>query len=360
MKFVIANDSFKGTMDQIEASELIAKRIEKHGHKAVQKPMSDGGDGLLKCVGPEYRSVTTAVVGPEGLSVKATYKIFKKTAIIESAEACGIHLLTESLPGERTTFGVGELILHAVSEGAETIIIGLGGSATSDGGYGLFKALGGSAVDSESTPVLSLNKHIDLINRIDSRTLVDLSKIEIIIASDVNNPLLGESGAVRVFGPQKGISENKLNIFEGRLKTLHEKMMRAGFEDFSTSPGAGAAGGLGWMLMTLGAEIKPGGPLIAELIGLEASISKADYVMTGEGKSDAQTMDGKVPSVVLELCQKHSVPCILLSGQIHSGFEGEFHHVYGLVDDDNDAETVMSNTSRHLVRKTDQILSDII
>lgn len=359
MKFVIANDSFKGTLDQLEAAELIAKGIERKGHTAVQKPMSDGGDGLLKCVGPEYRTVNTTVVGPEGLSVNARYKLFKDTAIIESAEACGIHLLTESLPGERTTFGVGELILHAMSQGAETIIIGLGGSATTDGGYGLFKALGGGARDSESIPVLSLNKHIDLLDTVDRRTLIDFSGVDIIIASDVKNPLLGDSGAVAVFGPQKGIPEHKQFIFEGRLDKLHQKMTAAGFPDCKDVPGAGAAGGLGWMLLTLGAEIKAGGPLVADLIDLEPSVLNADFVITGEGKSDSQTLDGKVPSVVLSICQKHNVPCILLSGEIENDFNADFHEMHALLDGHNDKDSVMNQSARHLVEKTEAIIDSV-
>jgi glycerate kinase len=360
MNFVIANDSFKGTLDQLEAADIIASVIKKTGSETVKKPMSDGGDGLLKCLDEKYRTVTARVVGPEGQSVKGKYRIYEDTAVIETAEACGIHLLSESLPGERTTYGVGELIMHAINNGAKTIIIGLGGSATNDGGYGMFKALGGCAVDSESKPVLSLNKHIDLIDKIDKRSLTDLSSIDLIIASDVNNPLLGERGAVQVFGPQKGITADKLSIFEERLFHLYSKMMDAGFKDFKDDPGAGAAGGLGWMLLTLGARIQPGGPLVSELLHLEEAVANADYVITGEGKSDTQTMDGKVPSVVLEICKKHHVPCILLSGQVEQGFTTDFHRTYSLVDNNHDVKTVLKNPAYHLHKKTEELVKDII
>lgn len=359
MKFVIANDSYKGTLDQLQAANIISNVIEKDGHHAIKKPMSDGGDGLLKCLDEKYKSITTPVIGAEGNSVNATYKMFEDTAIIESAEACGIHLLTESLPGERTTFGVGELIMHAISKGAESIIIGLGGSATSDGGYGLFKALGGCAVDSELKPVLSLNKHIDLIDKIDQRSLVDLSSINITVVSDVSNTLLGELGSIRVFGPQKGILNNKLSIFENRLTHLHQKILEAGFDDYKDVPGAGAAGGLGWMLLTLGARVEKSGKIITKLLNLEEAISDADFVITGEGKSDSQTMEGKVPSIILNICQKYKVPCIILSGQITDDFEGDFYQIYSLVDQDNDVRTVMTNPSYHLHRTMEKILDGL-
>lgn len=360
MKFVVAPDSYKGTLDQLEVAEVISNVIRTTGHDAVTKPMSDGGDGLLKCFhSKEYKTIYLPVVGTEGTSVGAEYKIREDVAIIETAQACGMHLLTGSQPGERTTYGVGEMIIHAISNGARKIILGMGGSATNDGGYGLFKALGGSATDSEGKPVLSLNKHIDLVDKIGTDSLINLDDIEMVIASDVRMPLLGEHGAVHVFGPQKNVTSDKLPIFEDRLVHFHEKMMAAGFKDYKDEAGAGAAGGLGWMLMTLGATVEAGGPLVADMIELGDAVEEADYVITGEGKSDRQTMGGKAPSIVLGWCKAYGTPCILISGQVDDDMTDVFDKVYQLVDEHHDVNTVMESTPHYLSEKVHQILREL-
>ena len=349
MKIVLAPDSYKGTLDQKEAADIMARTLKEIGHPAVTKPMSDGGDGLLNCFVDEgYEKIDLNVTGPEGGTVPAVYYMKEDTAILETAEACGLHLLTGSEPGRRTSFGVGELILHARDRGARRIILGLGGSATNDGGFGMFMALGGMAKDASGKPVSVMNEDIGKIDELLTDSLRMLDGVEMTIASDVTNPLFGEYGAITVFGPQKGVKPEQLSQFEDLLVHLHHKAMDIFKEDHSSTPGAGAAGGLGWMLMNMGANMKKGGTLIAEMIGLEDAVKEADLIITGEGRSDIQTMDGKAPSLVAEIADRHGVPVYLISGQITEDLSAHFAQTWSLADDSKDVNEVMENTEERL------------
>lgn len=356
MKIVLAPDSYKGTLDQKEAADIMARTLKEIGHLAVTKPMSDGGDGLLNSFVDEgYEKIDLNVTGPEGGTVPAVYYMKADTAILETAEACGLHLLTRSEPGRRTSFGVGELILHARDRGARRIILGLGGSATNDGGFGMFMALGGMAKDSSGKPVSVMNEDIGKIDELLIDSLRKLDGVEMTIASDVTNPLLGDSGAISVFGPQKGVEPEQISQFENLLVHLHHKATDIFKEDHSSTPGAGAAGGLGWMLMNMGANMKNGGTLIAEMIRLEDAVKNADLVITGEGRSDIQTMDGKAPSVVAACADRHGVPVYLISGQITEDLSAHFTQTWSLADDSRDVNDVMENTEEYLAELISRI-----
>ncbi|WP_271402275.1 glycerate kinase [Salinicoccus roseus] len=356
MKIVVAPDSYKGTLDQYEVANVMSQSLEEQGHSCVMKPMSDGGDGLLQCFRSEgYNRVVTNVTGPEGRTVEAEYYMKEGTAVIETAEACGLHLITDSHPSDRTTFGVGELLMHAADQGAEHIILGLGGSATNDGGYGMFMALGGAAIDEADLPLGVFNRDIPKISELNVQSLRRFEKIKLTIASDVTHPLLGPKGAVHTFGPQKGIDEADLDRFADMLVHLAEKAADAFLVDHTDNPGAGAAGGLGWMLLNIGAEMQSGGELIAEMIHLEKEIMEADAVITGEGKSDRQTLGGKAPSVVADLAKKHHKPCHLVSGQVTEDLSDYFDGTHALVDAGNDVDQVISDTAFHLNRKMKEI-----
>lgn len=349
MKIVLAPDSYKGTLNQKEVADIMARVLKENGHAGIPKPMSDGGDGLLHCFGNEgYEKIDLNVTGPEGHTVPAVYYMSEDTAVIETAEACGLHLLTGSGPISRTSYGVGELILHAVDRGARHIILGLGGSATNDGGFGMFMGLGGMAKDTFGQPVSVMNEDIANIEEILTDSLFNLDDVFMTIASDVTNPLFGPDGAISVFGPQKGIEPGQVETFEDLLIHLHHKTTQVFGKDYSKVPGAGAAGGLGWMLMNLGAAMEKGGTLVADMIGLEEAIKNADLVVTGEGKSDFQTMDGKAPSIVAEIADRHGKPVYLISGQITENLSGHFAGTYALADDYTDVEAVMENTEEYL------------
>ncbi|WP_017549642.1 glycerate kinase [Salinicoccus carnicancri] len=349
MKIVLAPDSYKGTLDQKKAADIMARTLTDIGHLPITKPMSDGGDGLLNCFVDEgYEKIDLNVTGPEGSTVPAVYYMKEDTAILETAEACGLHLLTGSEPGRRTSFGVGELMLNALDRGARHIILGLGGSATNDGGFGMFMALGGMAKDASGKPVSVMNEDIGKIDELFIDSLRMLDGVKMTIASDVTNPLFGDYGAISVFGPQKGLKPEQISPFENMLVHLHHKAMDIFKEDHSSTPGAGAAGGLGWMLANMGANMKNGGTLIAEMIGLEDAVKKADLIITGEGRSDIQTMDGKAPSVVAECADRYGVPVYLISGQITEDLSAHFAQTWSLADDSKDVNEVMENTEECL------------
>ncbi|MFC3418881.1 glycerate kinase [Salinicoccus hispanicus] len=358
MKIVIAPDSYKGTLDQREVAAVMKASLERLGHTGIMKPMSDGGDGLLQSFSNEgYAQITVNITGPEGETVEGVYYFKDGTAVIETAEACGLHLITSSNPQDRTTFGVGEMIMHAMDQGADHIILGLGGSATNDGGYGMFMALGGRATGVDGLPCGIFNRDISKITSIDTDSLRKLDSITLTIASDVSNPLLGQRGAVPVFGPQKGIAPEEVELFEKMLRHLSEKALKVFPKSDPDAPGAGAAGGLGWMLMNLGARMKPGGDLVAEKIHLEAAIMEADAVITGEGKSDGQTLHGKVPSVVAKLAMKHEKPCYLISGQVTEDLSDHFTAAFALAETEDDIQQVMEDTSSYLEKKIKEIFS---
>ncbi len=358
MNIVVAPDSYKGTFNQYEIATIMGEALTDLGHQSILKPMSDGGDGLLTCFRNEdYEEVTTNVTGPEGQTVEASYCRKGQTAVIETAEACGLHLVGSSNPGDRTSFGVGELILDAVDNGAQHIILGLGGSATNDGGYGMLLALGGAAVDTGGMPVGVFTRDIGHVAEISLRSLQPLEGVQLTVASDVTHPLFGVRGATRAFGPQKGVQEADVAFFESLLSHLRTKISDVFQDDFSDCHGAGAAGGLGWMLMNLGAEMKPGGLLVAEMIHLENAIMKADMVITGEGKTDASSVHGKVPATVAQLADRHQKPCHLISGQVTGADTTAFASVYPLSDGTRKIEDIIEETPRLIRQKIQRIVT---
>lgn len=362
MSVLIACDSFKGSLSAPEVCESIAKGIRAVCPNAdvVTLPVSDGGDGLMKTLKTVlekdgWKAVTQTVTGPYGKAVCAEFCLKGDKAIIEMAQAAGLHLTNpeERAPQLAGTFGVGELIRHAVSLGARSLFIGLGGSATNDLGLGCLQALGVRFFDADGMELESPFKACDLarIARIETKAFEEVfCDLQVTAVCDVTNPLLGPSGATAVFGPQKGIRADETPEFE-RAMRLAADCLKAHFGfDCRNCPGAGAAGGMGAGLMWFfNAAMVSGADAVLDLIGFDCAVREADLVITGEGSFDAQSIKGKAPFGVLKRAKQSLVPVYLFAGRIESekselsamGFKGSF----SLNEIELDKEKCMQNAS---------------
>ncbi len=311
MRVLVAPDKFAGTLTAVEAATAIAEgwRRRAPDDELDLAPMADGGPGFVDvlhaALGGEL--VVTTVSGPLGGRVPATTLFIEGTAYIESAQACGIQL-TNGEHGERaTSYGVGELVAEAVYAGAGTVVVGLGGSGSNDGGAGLLAALGATA----DRPLDEGGAALTGITRLDLPTF----EAQLVAATDVDSPLTGLFGATKTFGPQKGISEERLPVVDGFLEELAGVAGRRR----SLEPGAGAAGGLGFGLLLLGARRESGIGLVSAAVRLAERARAADLVVTGEGAFDFSSRSGKVPYGVAEVAAEALRPCVALAGQVLVG-----------------------------------------
>ena len=327
MRILIAPDKFKGALSARDAAQNIAKGLLDVLPDAQIEivPMADGGEGTAEaiCGARGCSWLECKAHDPIGREIDARYGWIdqEKLAVMEMSEAAGMRRLSE---GERdpiraTTFGVGEMILDATKRGANEIIIGLGGSATNDGGFGMARALG-FRFEFEHEQGHEHEKHsqqvIDLINLSRIQKPEDLELPKIVAAVDVRNPLLGENGASQVFGPQKGASKSDLDKLERALTRLADVVATEFGFDYRNEAGAGAAGGLGFGLLSFcGATIRPGFEVVAEAVGLESKMKDADVVITGEGSLDRQTLEGKTPVGVARLARKLGKPVFAIVGR---------------------------------------------
>lgn len=326
MKIVIAMDSFKGSMSSMEAGNAARKGIQRVcSADVVVKPAADGGEGTTEALveGLGGRYIDCEVTGPLGGKVNAEYGILEdgKTAVMEMAEASGLMLIErEKLEASRaTTYGVGEMILDAVRRGCREFIIGIGGSASSDGGAGMLQALGYEILDADGRPVGPGIRDLDSIASICDRNVPEeLQDCHFRIACDVKNPLCGENGAVYMYGKQKGIKEEEKQTFDEKMKYFADITREYTGTDYRMSEGAGAAGGLGFAFLSYfsKAELKPGIDIVLEAVELEREVRDADIVITGEGCLDVQTVMGKVPVGVSRLAKKHGVKVIAFAGSV--------------------------------------------
>lgn len=326
MKIVIAPDSFKESLTADEVASAIASGFRKVFPDAeiVNVPLADGGEGTVRALiaATGGKIIKKQVTGPLGTPVTAFYGLLGdgKTAVIEIAAASGLHLIPseERNPLITTTKGTGELILAALDEGVERIIIGLGGSATNDGGSGLVQALGARLVDEEGRDLPPGGGSLGRLAKIDITGLDSrLFRVKISVACDVTNPLLGEYGASRTFAPQKGATPEMVEELERNLTHYATILKRDLDKDISAIPGAGAAGGTAAGLIAfLDAELKRGIDIVIEATRLEEKIKDADLVVTGEGKIDGQTLSGKTPIGVAQLAKKYHIPVVAICGSI--------------------------------------------
>ena len=338
MKIVVAPDSFKGSLTAIEVSDAIEQGIREIFPEAEIKkiPMADGGDGTVQCLvnATGGKILKEKVTGPLGDEVWASYGILgdKKTAVIEMAEASGLTLVPANKrnPLITTTYGTGQLIKSALGQGCRKMIIGIGGSATNDGGAGMVQALGGILLDKGGEEIGFGGGELKKVFRINTKYLDKrLSETKVLIASDVSNPLCGPKGASRVYGPQKGATPEMIKKLDESLAYFAEIIKRDLNKDIKDMPGAGAAGGLGAGLIAfLDAELRQGIEIIIEIVKLERAIQDADLVITGEGKIDSQTIYGKAPIGVAKIAKKYNVPVIAVAAII--GDDADIVHQYGI------------------------------
>lgn len=336
MRIVIAPDSFKECLRADEVAAAIEAgwlagmpQAETHCF-----PMADGGEGtvdaVVRATGGE--TVTVEVSDPLGRPVTAHYGRIQegKVAILEMAAASGLALVAESErdPCRTSTFGTGELIVHALDQGVDDIIIGVGGSATNDGGAGMAQALGYQLQDRRGQPIERGGGHLIKLDSIDgSGRHPRLSQVNVYVACDVNNPLCGPSGAAAVYGPQKGASKEDILILDHALTHFAHIIDRDLKVDLMGVAGAGAAGGLAGGLMAFaGAKLEKGLELIATLCNLPQYIAQADLVITGEGSLDAQSCFGKTPVGLAQLASPHGVPVLALGGRVLPGAEALLDH----------------------------------
>ena len=328
-KIVIASDSFKGSISSMEIAGIVAEAASEvfPGCETVRLEMADGGEGttdaLCRALGGEM--VKCEVQGPLREKVISEYTIVDVpgeglTAVIEMSQASGLPLVPTGLrnPMLTTTFGTGELILDALGRGCRHFLIGIGGSATNDGGTGMLAALGWRFLDSDGKELPPVGASLEKIASVDSSGKNPaLNGCTFITACDVDNPFCGPDGAAFVFGPQKGAGPEEVQLLDKGLESFASVIQESTGTNVKEIPGAGAAGGLGGALMAfLGSRLTPGAEMVLDVIGFDSLAEGADLVITGEGKMDGQTLKGKAPLCVLKHASKLGIPTIAIAGMI--------------------------------------------
>jgi len=332
MNIIIAPDSFKECLSAKEVAINISEGIRNvmPGATLRQMPISDGGEGILDVLldGVGGKRIAVEVRDPLSRRINSHYGILgdNRTAIIEMAKASGLELLKEEEknPLTTSTYGTGQLIKDALDKGCKKIIIGIGGSATNDGGAGMIRALGDKFLDKNGKDIPegggALNEldHIDL-SGFDQR----IENIEVVVACDVSNPLTGPKGASMVYGSQKGGSMEELQVLDKNLEYYASVIKKELKIDIANMPGAGAAGGTGAALMAfMDGKLENGINLILKTLGMEQFMKKADLVITGEGKIDEQTLHGKTISGIAKMAREHNVPVIVITGKVEGNIDG--------------------------------------
>jgi glycerate 2-kinase len=323
---VVAPDSFGGTLTAVEAAEAMRAGWSQAapGDELVLLPMSDGGPGFVDVLSTvlDGQTVPVQTTDPLGRPVVGAVLVAGDTAYVESAQACGLHLLTaaERDPLVTSTFGLGALLAAGVECGARTVVVGLGGSATNDAGMGMLAALGVTPLDAAGAALGPGGLALAGLDRLDG--VAQLRGAELVAATDVDNPLCGPHGATAVFGPQKGLKPEDLDRLDaalGRWAEVAERDLPGAPAGLADLPGAGAAGGLGAAMLALGATRQSGGDMIFAAVDLPGALAGADLVLTGEGSFDFQSVRGKVAGGVAKAATERGVPCLVLAGQVSLG-----------------------------------------
>ncbi|MDE9457278.1 glycerate kinase [Xenorhabdus bovienii] len=338
MKIVIAPDSFKESLSALQVAEAIEQGFREIFPQAayIKLPMADGGEGTVESLvaATGGQRISCSVTDPLGQPVDAFFGLLGdgKTAVIEMAAASGLHLvpMEQRNPLITTSYGTGELILAALEHGVQKLILGIGGSATNDGGAGMMQALGAQLWDGDCRILPLGGAALTRLESIDLSSLDPrLNQLEITVACDVNNPLCGELGASAIFGPQKGATPEMVKVLDSALHHYGMKIESLTGKKVIDVAGAGAAGGMGASLLgCLGAKLQSGIEIVINTLKLEEAIQGADLVITGEGRMDSQTIQGKTPIGVARVAKKFGIPTIALVG----GMSRDYHvvHQHGL------------------------------
>ncbi len=368
-KILIASDSFKESLDTIKVAETIAQGWKKGfpNTQILTCPISDGGEGFLNAISInlniKYTIATITDLTGKKRKIKYGWLVSQKTAIIETAEITGLHLVPPQKrhPEYFTSYGVGEIILHAIQKGAKQIVLGLGGSGVNDGGAGIAQALGYQLLDSQGKTIgkgpLELQNLICIKN---TPYYEQIKNVSIIIASDVKNPYSGPRGATFVYGPQKGLKKELCPIVDKALKNFARVIKRDLKIDIQKQPGSGSAGGMGGALFAFAnGKFIPGFLWIAQASKLEEKIASADLVITGEGQLDQQSFSGKVVGEIINLASKYNKPVIVLVGKLGKGWDICLSKknvvIFPISAGEFTKEELLKNTSINLLRTVEQI-----
>ena len=367
MRILIAPDKFKGSLTAREVAENIEKGLRDvlTNARIDIGPMADGGEGTADVICDALHGswIDCRAHDPFGREIKARYAWIdnRRLAVMEMSEAAGMRRLfhaDERDPLRANTFGVGEMLLDAASHGADEIVIGLGGSVTNDGGFGMVRALGFRFFTNYEKEQELKGAVSELVNLARIEKPRNLSLPKIVAAADVRNPLLGENGATQVFGPQKGVAPELLDLLEGALTRLADVVGREFGFDYRDEPGAGAAGGLGFGLMSFcGAKIQAGFEVVADAVGLESKMKDVDVVVTGEGSLDRQTLEGKTPAGVARLARKLGKRVYAIVGRASNDREvtKNFDRVYELTQPGMSEKENMARAAEFLREKAREL-----
>lgn len=370
MRVVVAPDSFKGSLTAAAAAAALAAGVTDAvpGAQVVSLPLADGGEGtatvLVQATGGHLEERT--VTGPLGEPVRAAFGVLGdgETAVIEMAAAAGLTLVPPARrdPLATTTRGVGELVRAALDLGCRKLIVGLGGSATTDGGAGLAVALGYRLLDAAGAPISPTGGGLAQLHRIEAAGVDPrLAQADVRVACDVDNPLYGPRGAAVVYGPQKGATPAAVDALDRGLRRLADVVRRDLGPDVAAVPGAGAAGGLGFGLLAFArGRLQPGIDLVLDTVDFAAALAGADLVLTGEGRIDAQTAAGKVPLGVARRAARQGVPVVVIAGGLGPGWEELLSHgvhaAFSLVPGPVSLAEAITEAAAHLHRTASQVV----
>jgi glycerate 2-kinase len=363
LNIVIAADSYKGSLSSLQAGSIMKQAIlHELPHADVTViPIADGGEGTVETLvsATEGSMIPVHATGPLGERVSTHFgRLPDGTVVLEAASICGLVMVPPYArdPMKTTSRGLGEVLRAAMDQGHRRFILGLGGSATNDGGIGMLQAVGGRFLDEAGIPVDGFGGSLQHIREVDLTGLdTRLKECDIQVACDVKNPLCGNNGATYVFGPQKGATEQQLQALETAMQSYALLLeSHVGCPGLSLQPGSGAAGGLGFAMLALGARLKPGAEVLGEAVKLQQHIEQADWVFTGEGRSDHQTLYGKLPIHVAGLAKAAGIPAILVSGSLGSGSESLLDHfkaIFPIVTEPSTLEACMENAETYLYQR---------